>query len=155
MRPTPQRAGERSRHFVLAVHTARHTVGVGDVQGHKLFFGNRDTAGVPARRTRCLGGALCGLPVIIDGLISSVSALLAKRLCPAAADYMIASHLSAEPAAAPVMEALGFVPLLDIGMALGEGTGAVSVTPLIDMALRVYFDMPTFGETGIEEYKPL
>ena len=59
MRPTPQRAGERSRHFVLAVHTARHTVSVGDVQGHKLF-GNRDTAGVPARRTRCLGGALCG-----------------------------------------------------------------------------------------------
>lgn len=102
-----------------------------------------------------LGGALCRIPVVIDGFISSVSALLAKRLCPAAADYMIASHLSAEPAAAPVMEALGFTPLLDIGMALGEGTGAVSVMPLIDMALRVYFDMPTFGETGIEEYKPL
>lgn len=102
-----------------------------------------------------LGGALCRIPVIIDGFISSVSALLAKRLCPASADYMIASHLSAEPAAAPVMEALGFTPLLDIGMALGEGTGAVSVMPLIDMALRVYFDMPTFGETGIEEYKPL
>ena len=60
MRPTPQRAEERSQHFVLAVHTARHTVSVGDVQGHKLFFGNRDTAGVPARRARCLGGALCG-----------------------------------------------------------------------------------------------
>ena len=102
-----------------------------------------------------LGGALCRIPVVIDGFISSVSALLAKRLCPDAADYMIASHLSAEPAAAPVMEALGFTPLLDIGMALGEGTGAVSVMPLIDMALRVYFDMPTFGETGIEEYKPL
>lgn len=102
-----------------------------------------------------LGGALAGIPVVIDGLISSVSALLAARLCPACADYMIASHLSAEPAAASVMEALGLVPLLKIGMALGEGTGAVSVMPLIDMALRVYFDMPTFGETGIEEYKPL
>ena len=68
---------------------------------------------------------------------------------------MIASHLSAEPAAASVTAELGLVPLLDIGMALGEGTGAVSVMPLIDMALHVYFDMPTFGETGIEEYKPL
>lgn len=102
-----------------------------------------------------LGGALAGIPVVIDGLISSVSALVAKRLCPACADYMIASHLSAEPAAASVMAELGLIPLLDIGMALGEGTGAVSVMPLIDMALRVYFDMPTFGETGIEEYKPL
>ena len=102
-----------------------------------------------------LGGALSGIPVVIDGLISSVSALLAKRLCPACADYMIASHLSAEPAAASVTAELGLVPLLDIGMALGEGTGAVSVMPLIDMALHVYFDMPTFGETGIEEYKPL
>ena len=102
-----------------------------------------------------LGGALAGIPVVIDGLISSVSALLAKRLCPACADYMIASPLSAEPAAASVMAELGLIPLLDIGMALGEGTGAVSVMPLINMALRVYFDMPTFGETGIEEYKPL
>ena len=102
-----------------------------------------------------LGGALCRIPVIADGLISTVAALLAVHMAPAARDYIIASHLSAEPAAPAVMEALELSPLLEIGMALGEGTGAVSVMPLIDMALRVYFDMPTFGETGIEEYKPL
>ena len=102
-----------------------------------------------------LGGALRHIPVVIDGIISSAAALLAARIAPASVDYMIASHLSAEPAATAVMEALGLSPLLKIGMALGEGTGAVSVMPLIDMALRVNFDMPTFGETGIEEYKPL
>lgn len=53
------------------------------------------------------------------------------------------------------MEALGFTPLLKLGMALGEGTGAVSAMPLIDMALRVYFDMPSFDGIGIEAYQPL
>ena len=77
------------------------------------------------------------------------------RLCPAAADALLPSHLSAEPGAALVMEALGLRPLLRLGMALGEGTGAVTVMPLIDMALRIYFDMPSFDDMGIEAYRPL
>ena len=51
--------------------------------------------------------------------------------------------------------ALGLRPLLRLGMALGEGTGAVTVMPLIDMALRIYFDMPSFDDMGIEAYRPL
>ena len=86
---------------------------------------------------------------------SIVAALVAVRLCPAARDALIPSHLSAEPGAGYVMEALGLPPLLRLGMALGEGTGAVSAMPLIDMALRVYFDMPSFDGIGIEAYKPL
>lgn len=102
-----------------------------------------------------LGGAYYGIPVIIDGFISSVAALLAVRLCPCSADYMLASHMSAEPASKMVMNELGFTAPLCCGMALGEGTGAVSLMPLLDMALAVYKNMPTFAQTYIEEYKPL
>ena len=102
-----------------------------------------------------LGCAKSRVPAIMDGFISTVAALAAVRLCPAAADALTASHLSAEPGAGYVMDALGLTPLLKLGMALGEGTGAVSAMPLIDMALRVYFDMPSFDATGIEAYKPL
>lgn len=102
-----------------------------------------------------LGCALHRVPAVMDGFISTVAALAAVRLCPAAGDALIASHLSAEPGAGYVMDALGLKPLLRLGMALGEGTGAVSAMPLIDMALRVYFDMPSFDGIGIEAYQPL
>jgi nicotinate-nucleotide--dimethylbenzimidazole phosphoribosyltransferase len=102
-----------------------------------------------------LGGAIHGLPIVMDGLISGIAALVAYRLAPYARDYMLASHLSKEPAARLILEELGLRPLLSIGMALGEGTGAVSVMPLIDMALKVYHEMPLFDEYGMEAYKPL
>ena len=102
-----------------------------------------------------IGCALHRTPAVMDGFISTVAALAAVRLCPAAGDALTASHLSAEPGAGYVMEELGVPPLLKLGMALGEGTGAVSVMPLIDMALRVYFDMPSFDNIGIEAYQPL
>lgn len=102
-----------------------------------------------------LGGAYHGVPVVIDGLISSVAALLAVRLCPHTSGYLLASHTSAEPAAAMLMEQLHLCAPLQCGMALGEGTGAVALFPLLDMALAVYRNMPTFGDVEIEEYKPL
>lgn len=102
-----------------------------------------------------IGGAYYKVPVIIDGIISSAAALAAVQLAPLCRDYMIASHVSAEPAAKAVMEKLELKPLLNIGMALGEGTGAVSIMPIIDMALAMYYDMPTFAEFGMQEYKKL
>lgn len=102
-----------------------------------------------------LGCARYHVSAVMDGFISTVAALAAVRLCPAAGDALIASHLSAEPGAGYVMEALGLTPLLKLGMALGEGTGAVSAMPLIDMALRVYYDMPSFDGIGIDAYQPL
>jgi nicotinate-nucleotide--dimethylbenzimidazole phosphoribosyltransferase len=76
-------------------------------------------------------------------------------ICPETADYMLASHMSAEPASKMIMNKLGFNAPLNCGMALGEGTGAVSLMPLLDMALAVYNNMPTFAEADIDEYKPL
>lgn len=100
-----------------------------------------------------LGGAYCGIPVIIDGFISGVAALVAARLSPAGVDYMIASHMSKEPGAASVFNELGLNPLMSMGMALGEGTGAVTVIPLINMAVSVYYGMPTFDKLDMEAYK--
>lgn len=102
-----------------------------------------------------LGGAACRLPVLVDGFISSVAALIAARLCPAAVDYMLGSHASQEPAGTLVLEALGLRPFLFAGMRLGEGTGAVAVMPLLDMGLAVYREMASFDDVKIEAYQPL
>ncbi|HZK41917.1 MAG TPA: nicotinate-nucleotide--dimethylbenzimidazole phosphoribosyltransferase [Clostridia bacterium] len=96
-----------------------------------------------------LGAALHGLPVLIDGFISAVSALLALRICPWARQVMLASHLSAEPASRAVLKALGLSPLIQAGMRLGEGTGAVAALPLLDMALDVYRDLITYEAIGM------
>ena len=101
-----------------------------------------------------LGGALEGLPVLMDGFISGVAALCAVRLCPVAEKAVFASHCSTEPAARLVLEALGKAPLLTAGLHLGEGTGAVASIPLWDMALAVYRDCYSFTEGGITPYTP-
>lgn len=101
-----------------------------------------------------LGGALYGVPVLMDGFISAVAALCALRLCPLAGKAMLASHVSAEPAGALVLEALGKRPLITAGMHLGEGTGAVAAIPLLDMACAVYHGCYTFHDGGIEAYQP-
>ena len=101
-----------------------------------------------------LGGALEGVPVVMDGFISGVAALCAVRLCPAAAKAVFASHCSSEPAARLVLDALGKAPLLTAGLHLGEGTGAVASLPLWDMALAVYDHCCSFAEGGITPYTP-
>ena len=102
-----------------------------------------------------IGGAYYKIPIIIDGFISSVAALIASRLCANSKEYMLASHMSAEPAATMIMQELGLLAPLHCGMALGEGTGAVAMMPLLDMAMQVFHNMPTFQQIHIEEYKPL
>ena len=102
-----------------------------------------------------LGGAVHHIPVLADGFISCVAALVARRLCPAATDYVLASHASKEPAGRLVTEAMGARPFLYADMCLGEGTGAVAVMPLLDMALAVYDGMSTFADIHIDAYEHL
>ena len=102
-----------------------------------------------------LGGAANGMPVVIDGFISSVAALVASRIEPLCTKYMIASHMSKEPATHILLEALGKEPFLTADMCLGEGTGAVVLFPVIDMAVEVYSKMATFEENDIEAYQHL
>ena len=95
------------------------------------------------------------VPVVLDGFISAVAALSACRLAPAAGAGMIASHCSGEPGARRVLDALGLAPVMTAGFCLGEGTGAVALLPLLDMAAAVYREMSTFGEIAVEAYRPL
>ncbi|MCD8230748.1 MAG: nicotinate-nucleotide--dimethylbenzimidazole phosphoribosyltransferase [Clostridiales bacterium] len=102
-----------------------------------------------------LGGALYHVPVVADGFISTVAALIAIRLEPKAADYILASHVSKEPAGAMLLKAIGKTPFLTCDMCLGEGSGAVALFPILDMAVHIYREMSPFGEAGFGTYVPL
>ena len=102
-----------------------------------------------------LAGAAHHVPVVIDGFISAVAALIAVRLAPEASGYILASHVSKEPAAKMLLKELGKHAVLHGEMCLGEGTGAVMLFPILDMALAVYHGMATFESTHIEAYVPL
>ena len=100
-----------------------------------------------------IGGALYEIPVVVDGFISAVAALCAKALVPETSEYMIASHVSKEPAAGKVLETIGLTPVIMADMSLGEGSGAVALMPLLDMALDIYRYMDTFEEIQVERYR--
>ncbi|MEY8353770.1 nicotinate-nucleotide--dimethylbenzimidazole phosphoribosyltransferase [Lachnospiraceae bacterium 54-53] len=102
-----------------------------------------------------LGAAICRIPVLVDGFISAVSALCAERIYPGCKAFMLASHVSAEPAGRLLLDELGLSPFIQAGMCLGEGTGAVAAIPLLDMAAGIYTRMSSFEEIHIEEYKPM
>lgn len=101
-----------------------------------------------------LGGAAVGMPVVIDGIISAAAAMAAYVICPDCVHYMLASHLSKEPASALLLERMGLSAALDCDMRLGEGTGAVTLFPVLDLACAVYNGMSTFEEASIEQYQP-
>ena len=101
-----------------------------------------------------IGAALHRIPILIDGLPSSVAALIASRLVPNCTAAMLASHCSAEPVARAILDALGLDAILYADMKLGEGTGAVCMLPLLDLALAVYDGSVSFAETGIAQYVP-
>ena len=102
-----------------------------------------------------LGGAAYRVPMVIDGFISAAAAALAVLLDGRCRAYLLASHVSAEPAAGRLMEYLGLAPAVRAGLHLGEGTGALTLFPLLDMALAVYHEMDTFSGMEIEAYRPL
>mgnify|MGYP002537143796 CR=1 FL=1 len=102
-----------------------------------------------------LGGAALQIPVLIDGFISGVAALVAARICPEAADYMIASHVSKEPAAHLVLEKLGKEAVLHADMCLGEGTGAIALCPFLDMGATLYNTLSTFDDIHVDQYEEL
>ena len=101
-----------------------------------------------------IGGAIYGVPVIIDGFISAVAAMMAQKLCPGADIAMLPSHCSDEPAAKRVLMVLNKYPIIFANMRLGEGTGGVCLLPLLDMALAVYGGHSTFDAVGIDAYRP-
>jgi nicotinate-nucleotide--dimethylbenzimidazole phosphoribosyltransferase len=98
-----------------------------------------------------LGAAACRTPVLLDGVIAGSAALVAAALCPAALDYALAGHLSAEPGHRIALDFLGLRPLLGLDLRLGEGTGAVLALPLVAGAARALRDVATFDSAGVTE----
>jgi len=96
-----------------------------------------------------LAAAANRVPVVIDGLISGAAALVAAGLEPRAKEFMIAGHLSTEPGHRAALEHLGLEPVLDLGMRLGEGTGAALAMGIVEAAVRTLNEMATFEEAGV------
>lgn len=144
--------GLHNKVAVIKSAIQRHRPDPGDAADVLAKVGGLDLAGLTGV---FLGGAIHRIPVVIDGLISSVAALCAARITERARDYMLPSHVSNEPGGQKVLEALGLSPFLTCGMFLGEGTGAVALMPLLDMALKVYREMGTFEEIAVEKYEVL
>ena len=99
-----------------------------------------------------IGGAMNHITVIIDGFISAVAALVAERLVPGTRNFMIASHIGKEPGMKYILDILGLEPVIDGKLALGEGTGAVMLMPLLDTALALYSNGLSFADTTVEQY---
>ena len=93
--------------------------------------------------------AEAGIPVLLDGLISVASALMAERIAPGAQAWFAAGHRSTEPAQALALEKLGLDPVLDLGMRLGEGSGAALAAAVVKAAAAFHAGMATFDQAGV------
>jgi nicotinate-nucleotide--dimethylbenzimidazole phosphoribosyltransferase len=125
---------------------------------------NRPSCKTPEEILACLGGfeiaglagvvlgaAARNVPVVLDGFIASTAALVAARLEPYAAKYVIASHRSVEVGHKAVLAALGSRPLFDLEMRLGEGTGAALAMNLVEAAIHIVHEMATFDSAGVTD----
>jgi nicotinate-nucleotide--dimethylbenzimidazole phosphoribosyltransferase len=90
-----------------------------------------------------------GLPVLVDGFISTAAALAASRLCEGAERWCLFAHRSAEPGHAAMLAALDAQPLLDLGLRLGEASGSATALPLLRLACDLHNGMATFAEAGV------
>lgn len=109
-------------------------------------FGGFEIAALAGAYIAC---AQKGVPVLVDGFISSVAALIATRINPGVNEWLLFSHLSAEPGHRAVLDALDAQPLLDLGMRLGEGSGAAVAVPLLRLACSLHNEMATFSEAEV------
>jgi nicotinate-nucleotide--dimethylbenzimidazole phosphoribosyltransferase len=131
---------------VVEAALARHAPDPGDPLGTLAAVGGLEHAALAGL---ILAGAARRLPVLLDGVSACAAALAAVALAPAAAGHLVAGHRSVEPGAGVALERLGLVPLLDLGMRLGEGTGALLAVPLVRAAAAALAGMATFEEAGL------
>lgn len=99
-----------------------------------------------------LGARQYQIPVVLDGAITCVAALVAMRMEPEVVDYLLASHISEEASGRLALDALGLPAVIHGKLCLGEGSGAMMLFPLLDMALSIYKNMGTFDDLSIEAY---
>jgi nicotinate-nucleotide--dimethylbenzimidazole phosphoribosyltransferase len=110
---------------------------------------------IAAMAGTCIGGMMYGVPIVVDGVISAVAALTAIRMVPECSPFILASHSSTEPAQEHLLRSMGKSAIIYADMCLGEGTGAVLLFPLLDIALAEYNTAHRFAEIDMEPYKAL
>lgn len=131
---------------VIEQALAHHGAVLTDTESILQYLGGFEIIALVGAYVNC---AQQGIPVMIDGYISSIAALAAERLCPGVKDWFLYGHRSAEPGHARVLAALDGTPLLALDMRLGEGTGAATAVPLIRLACALHNGMATFAEAEV------
>jgi nicotinate-nucleotide--dimethylbenzimidazole phosphoribosyltransferase len=139
-------AGLARKRAVVAAGLAHHRPDPADPVGVLAAVGGLEIAALAGAILRA---AAARVPVLLDGYVVGAAALAAVALAPAARSCLLAAHRSPEPGHGPVLAALGLEPLLDLGMRLGEGSGAALALPLVAAALAAHAGMATFAEAGV------
>ncbi|MET7836268.1 nicotinate-nucleotide--dimethylbenzimidazole phosphoribosyltransferase [Micromonospora sediminicola] len=133
---------------VVRAALARHTPDPADPLGVLAAVGGLEHAALAGL---ILGAAARRVPVLLDGVIAVSAALAAAAFAPDAVGAMVAGHRSAEPGATAALRHLGLDPLIDLGLRLGEGTGALLALPVVTGAVRVLHEVATFDAAGVAE----
>lgn len=131
---------------VIRAGLARHRPDRDDPIGVLAAVGGLEHAAITGY---ILGGAAHRVPVLLDGVISASAALLARAFNPASADYLIAAHAGAEPGIDTALRHLGLKPLVDLGLRLGEGSGAAVAFPIVQASANVLRLMATFSDANV------
>lgn len=143
-------AGVRHKATVIERALTLHKASLGNATGILRRLGGFEIAALCGAM---IAAAQQGLPFVVDGFIASSAALAATRINPGCANWLVLSHVSAEPGymvlGANLAEVTGSRPLLDLGMRLGEGSGAALALPLLRTACKIHNDMATFAEAGV------
>jgi nicotinate-nucleotide--dimethylbenzimidazole phosphoribosyltransferase len=124
----------------------RQPVSGGDPTATLASLGGLEIAAIAGFIT---GGAAARAPVIVDGVVALAGLLSAAAIVPGVVDYCFAGHRSTEPGASAALDFLDMEPLLDLGMRLGEGSGACLALPIVEAAARVLGEMATFDSAGV------
>lgn len=140
--------GVQHKAVVVARALALHASHLGDPLEVLRHLGGLEIAALTGAFIAC---AQRGIPVLVDGYITTAAALLAVRIQPGVADWLIYAHRSAEPGHLLMLEALQADPLLNLGMRLGEGSGAAVAVSLLQLACALHGGMATFAEAGVSE----
>jgi len=138
--------GLRRKAAVIAKALKVNNRAMGDPLSALSAVGGLEIAGICGL---CIGGAARRMTVVVDGFISTAAALVAMRLNPDIRDYLFFSHKSSEKGHGAFFKREGIRPILDLGLRLGEGTGAVLGMQIIENSLSLYREMATFEEMGI------
>jgi nicotinate-nucleotide--dimethylbenzimidazole phosphoribosyltransferase len=151
-------AGLARKREVVTAALARARKAIGKpqslAQDARSMFAHVGGLEIAAMAGLYIEAARSGVPVLLDGYISAAAALAAVRLEPGAVRWMLASHRSAEGGHGYALQALGLNPLVDLGMRLGEGSGAALTLPIIKAALALHRSMATFASAGVDGKSP-